>query len=690
MIELNPFWTLAGSYLTHMQSQLPEEPATMKSATDAWSQLCETCRSIPVETFTLPRRSVLFDGPGALLDLRSSAAQGCDLCSIFFAALAAQDGFESKFNPGSASQDLDEITLTVDGPFAIIQDRRAAALDSQTIETLARKLQQRLDYSFNVSGQPQENPLRAVHDRIFVPDATQADQAAFRLLDEQLGRNKTMAIRPMTIMCQNEASFNPPKRVLDVTDQDKIILVSTSDFGESPRYAALSHCWGSEKPLQTTKKNLAAHLKGIWVKELPHTFRDAVKVARAVGLVYLWIDSLCIIQQDSNELESEVSRMNDIYSHATVTIAATDAEDCNGGLFGTRALKPVSLFFPRDKLNPSLAVVIRPVASNQSRSLTWKSRANGLLQKRGWAFQERELSPRILHYTMDCILWECRCRVASEFDPNMSAPSSTRFLDVAFKHPFPSGAEHHYGRWRHAVEVYSCRLLRYPSDKLPAFAGVAAEWNRMNPDDRYLAGLWQSNIIIGLGWSPSQLYLPPPPLGQPWPPESLFKGVPSWSWAAYNGAVDTGYLYQQFWTDFPARLESAFVEVNGANPYGAVSFGRSTISSWSVALSLSESHCTDEPGPKTYTVFMESEAKVKVYFDYDTRSLPEINVTLLQLSNGPAVEAVISPAACACGLVLHKRQDPRDPDCYVRLGMFSFWKSTAWIQCREWKTVVLV
>lgn len=105
--------------------------------------------------------------------------------------------------------------------------------------------------------------------------------------------------------------------------------------GEHARYAALSHCWGSEdkSPPRTTHKTLNRRLSGMSFGELPKTFQDAVTITRRLGLQYLWIDSLCIIQDSQSDWEAEAANMATVYQNAYVTIAAEAASNSQEGCF---------------------------------------------------------------------------------------------------------------------------------------------------------------------------------------------------------------------------------------------------------------------------------------------------------------------------------------------------------------------
>ena len=130
-----------------------------------------------------------------------------------------------------------------------------------------------------------------------------------------------------------------PKRVLDIGDAPYspfVKLVET--HGRSGRYVGLSHCWGSitKQPLKTTKDSIKDHLNGIAFKMLPKTFQDAVTVTRTIGIRYLWIDSLCILQDDKKDWLQESAQMGSICERGYLTIAASDAIDSTEGCFISR------------------------------------------------------------------------------------------------------------------------------------------------------------------------------------------------------------------------------------------------------------------------------------------------------------------------------------------------------------------
>ncbi|KAF5872954.1 putative het domain-containing protein [Botrytis fragariae] len=136
--------------------------------------------------------------------------------------------------------------------------------------------------------------------------------------------------------CASRANYNAfPTRVLDVCQLRResaiVVLVEKTDasfnspqnIGFKKRYATLSHCWGDYQPLQTKRESFRQHRKGIAWKTLPLTFRDAISIVRALGIRHIWIDSLCIVQDDQDDWEKEAARMAIVYSNSYLNLAAT-------------------------------------------------------------------------------------------------------------------------------------------------------------------------------------------------------------------------------------------------------------------------------------------------------------------------------------------------------------------------------
>jgi hypothetical protein len=126
-----------------------------------------------------------------------------------------------------------------------------------------------------------------------------------------------------------------PSRVVHVSNGENPYLFETQ--GEHGDYLTLSYCWGQGNRLLTTKKSYKTFQSKLPMdNQMPLTFREAIQVTKALGYRYIWIDALCIIQDDSQDLQQEMARMGDIYYHSTMTIFAAKGQTTDSGLFANR------------------------------------------------------------------------------------------------------------------------------------------------------------------------------------------------------------------------------------------------------------------------------------------------------------------------------------------------------------------
>ncbi|KAG4442584.1 hypothetical protein IFR05_001914 [Cadophora sp. M221] len=351
-----------------------------------------------------------------------------------------------------------------------------------------------------------------------------------------------------------------PARLIDVRPEEEDVdvkLVVTGNQNQQLRsgYAVLSHCWGPNAGgmLKATTANLGQLQKGIKWESLSKTFQDAINITRKLairgkGIRYLWIDSLCILQDDPKDFEREGTAMHKTYSMATCTIAASSSSDGQGGCLIPRGngnqeqLKPCILNTGGQK------VAIHPWSEE------WSNRHRGPLSTRGWCFQERELSRRILHFTSHRIFWECRTAIASEDHPSMI---NLQFLSASER---PHGADpdrllvlmelgvrsfmplsHTRPRatklWCRAVQEYTQRNLTYKKDRLPAIYGIAQIIGAVIRDD-YVAGIWLCDFARGASWVRDRSIPNPNAIaGGQWPVARADPSLPTWSWAAIDGPV---------------------------------------------------------------------------------------------------------------------------------------------------------
>lgn len=215
----------------------------------------------------------------------------------------------------------------------------------------------------------------------------------------------------MAVQEPTESSSALPTRVIDVGryDAEPIRLVETSqEPAATGWYIALSHRWGDlrrEQRFCTYADNLSQRKERIEYNDLPANFQDAVRVTRALGVRYLWIDSLCIIQEDPKDWAAESGRMEDVFSHAYCTIAASSADSSLVGFLGDRR--------PRDAImlpTPGGAPLYLAEDIDDFRTDV----ENSVLSSRGWVLQERALSRRTIYFTSTQVYWECGNGVVCE------------------------------------------------------------------------------------------------------------------------------------------------------------------------------------------------------------------------------------------------------------------------------------
>ncbi|KAF2242234.1 HET-domain-containing protein, partial [Trematosphaeria pertusa] len=279
------------------------------------------------------------------------------------------------------------------------------------------------------------------------------------------------------------------------------LYVSNKD--ERAIYAALSHCWGASQHLTTENKIVGRRVQdlqeGICFGTLPLTYRHAVMVARQLGIRFLWIDSLCIVQDDADDWAREGAVMGRIYQQSYITIAATAGTDGTAGLFWK---------------NKSAAVGDRIKATGAGGGPT-------PLITRGWVFQERALSPRVVHFCAAELVWECGELLACECG---GAQNDDSMLGT---HPALKRR-----RWRDMVGEYARLGLTYETDRLPALAGIASELFADVDRQRYLAGLWEDTLHLDLQWVISKPQETLPASHNLSSGESKDFVAPSWSWAS--------------------------------------------------------------------------------------------------------------------------------------------------------------
>ncbi|KAH8780156.1 heterokaryon incompatibility protein-domain-containing protein, partial [Diaporthe sp. PMI_573] len=378
-----------------------------------------------------------------------------------------------------------------------------------------------------------------------------------------------------------------PNRVIDVTQDGLDPRLIVSD-GQRGYYAALSHCWGGLNLLQTRLATLAQYQDSISMDQLPKSFRDAITIARKLRIPFLWIDSLCIVQDSEQDWHHESGLMSSIYRNSMLTISATGAADGSRGCFIPEAHSEI-VQLPQTFSDTDGQAYVTGTRQIGTSGPPWADKvASGPLFQRAWALQERSLSRRILHCCTGQWVWECCERLEAQYgytEDRSNAPDDSKpllkpilldrptdsdlydFLDVASRNC-------RYKIWYDLVSSYSGRYLTKSSDKLPAIAGLAATIHEI-AQDSYLAGHWRIELERSLFWRTDQEVVSPEPA------RCRDYRAPSWAWPSVDGGVWWTWpdLSPGMGEEAPLTILDVEVELIAAddNPFGPVGGGKLTV-----------------------------------------------------------------------------------------------------------------
>jgi hypothetical protein len=342
--------------------------------------------------------------------------------------------------------------------------------------------------------------------------------------------------------CKSVVDTSPkilPGRLVYISpcEDGPLRLCETSGLVPDTPYMTLSHCWGSKDFLRLTSENYDELKVQIPFEKLTKTFQDAIAITRFNKIEYLWIDSLCIIQDSRQDWEKESSLMKDIYSNTFCNIAASHANNGEKGCFVDRTLSGGSVMI-------NIPVTFKAV--NGFHPGIWEARDTGSwlpevlnspLQERAWVFQEDVLPPRTLYFSSKQIHFMCDHFQVCELypktwslfkrrrrEPVRAILRSLMIRNSENKVDFPR-ARTAISLWHDMLNIYTRCGLTLESDRLIAISGLARLLQPLIPG-RYLAGHWEENLIEQLLWkargagSRSGTYL-----------------APSWSWGSTTRSI---------------------------------------------------------------------------------------------------------------------------------------------------------
>jgi Heterokaryon incompatibility protein (HET) len=282
---------------------------------------------------------------------------------------------------------------------------------------------------------------------------------------------------------------------------------------------ALSYCWGGETSFKLTLKNLSQWITtGFEVKSFPQTLKDAIMVTQRLGISYLWIDAVCIIQDDENDKMHEIAKMAEIYRGAELTISAAKAERVSKGFLSRPEKLPYYHAFNVESQGDVNGKIL--ISQGTPRD------AKDPVDYQGWTLQERCLSPRLLEYRSQSTHWVClqeanvdggsgslplgHCHVL--YDRSRLGVTKAQGMDA-------NGLQKAIQNWNAIVHEYTGRQLSEPNDKLVAISAVASVYSSLFGD--YLAGIWKIDLSNQLLWY----------ITNPTESRRAIKRAPTWSWA---------------------------------------------------------------------------------------------------------------------------------------------------------------
>ncbi|KAF2116637.1 heterokaryon incompatibility protein-domain-containing protein [Lophiotrema nucula] len=362
---------------------------------------------------------------------------------------------------------------------------------------------------------------------------------------------------PLHAKCSNAQHDFVPTRLIEIRPQQHGSFrprIYHRRQGERLQWATLSYCWGGDQACKTKKSKLDSRSHHLPLVELPRTLQDALVVAHRMGLSYIWIDALCIIQDDPEDVVREIAQMPEIYKYGICTISASRAKSSEEGF-----LQPHGIDLPHHK--PTLIRVKCPDGSSGSVCLAYRggeyTYAVEPIHKRSWCFQERVLSQRILDFNTTQLRWTCASLTEVDGGKAILGNRTDRPLSESLVDFSREGLDDY---WQATVIAYTRRDLTFAGDKLLALSAIATELARHYEDD-YFAGLWRHSMSCQLSWH----------AGRPKYRRVETYVAPSWSWASVRDPVtwDTSPNAQSVLEIVHCEVQLAYSQA----PFGSVTDG---------------------------------------------------------------------------------------------------------------------
>jgi hypothetical protein len=308
-------------------------------------------------------------------------------------------------------------------------------------------------------------------------------------------------------------------------------------YGQCIKWAALSYVWGGDQSFKTTTSSLSARKQSWPADKLPRTINDAVVVCQSLSVEHLWVDCLCIIQDDTDDLGRELLAMPMIYQQAWITISASTAANVSEGFlhergyetqpggYGTQHKRPtevISLPYMADDGVSTGELII-----NESTEAKFDYHSCNPINTRAWTYQERRLSARLLDFTSHKLVFYCRTGKQCQGDGSISWENCKNTSNNRERlESMPCLYGHGLTDWHGMVEIYASKKLTFPHDNLRAISSLA-ELYRTESKFTYLAGLWRETLVHDLCWKSASTSST----------ARLGYFAPSWAWTSLGSST---------------------------------------------------------------------------------------------------------------------------------------------------------
>lgn len=461
-------------------------------------------------------------------------------------------------------------------------------------------------------------------------------------------------------------------------------LYETPDDFREP-YVALSYCWGKSNVLKTESSNIQSLIQGFSLEQVPAAVQDAAYVTQKLGLQYLWVDALCIIQDSKEDWDEQSAKMCSIYENAYLTIIASSSDAANVS-FLKHGARPMTFQY-RVPDKPGIILAARTECKNGHHFDSSAGIGNPVVpdptMSRGWTLQESILPTRAISYSTDELQWHCRSTRSCECRGKANDQQMASIL------PGQSQLET-LRQWDRLVRIYTQRQLTYPEDKFPAISGISQLIHKRT-GWRYLAGLWEDHLICQLLWERHSFHPFVEDTDTSMP--SKYR-APSFSWASVECPVITFTTSlnapeeDETWYE-DARLVDSEILLSGVDTFGRVKSGSSLTMEGRLMQDV-ELHGPTEDGYATYQVLLggrdltfEADIQLGTFCFIGSNGLPQRSARrsarradygLIELESGTTVSVfLLAHARNADGTgtqhFLFLGVSPSDHNAYERLGV---------------------